>query len=140
MGHFKIFSFFDSAFHHLGVYELVEVGRFPLRRSTTCLQRSKLFSIQLEVSNNGKPILTFSESFSVSDFLLLLPGHCYKQRPSAIAEGIRGRHRDGDLMLGKELSLALTVVFCKVWSLGLQQQHHLKTSYTRKPIESEILG
>lgn len=122
------------------MYELVEVGRFPLHRSTTCLQRSRLFSTELEVSNNGKPILTFSESFSASDFLLFLPGHCYKQRPSAIAEGIRGRHRDGDLVLGKEVSLASTIVLCKVWPLGLQQQHHLKTSYTRKPRESEILG
>lgn len=88
------------------MYELVEVGRFPLHRSTTCLQRSRLFSIELEVSNNGKPIITFNESFCVSDFLLLLPGHCYKQRPTAIAEGIRGRHRDGDLALGKDVSLA----------------------------------
>ena len=100
------FFFFDSALHHLGVYELVEVGRFPLHRSTTCLQRSRLFSIELEVSNNGKPIITFSESFCVSDFLLLLPGPCYKQRPTAIAEGMRGRRRDGELVLGKDVLLA----------------------------------
>ena len=120
----------------------MDVGRFPLHKSTTCLQRSRLFPVELEVSNNGRPILIFSDSLSVSNFPLLLPGHCYKVGPVAISDVKRVKVEIGmeELALGKEVSLASTPVLFKVWSLDLQHQHHLKTYYKSKPTESEILG
>lgn len=128
--HCIFFSFSGVCF--ISFTSLKQLGSFPLHRSTTCLQRSRLFPTELEGSNNGRPHpsiqeLIVSQTFRCFCLIIvtkkdLLPSLMGKESGRGRYGGVSVRERGAiNISITRELLREANLLNQKFW--GWAQQY-----------------